>query len=188
MRVAAGITGSGTSRSVSLGVVGDAGGVLDRLRRRGSLRLPMGEFVEGLDRTTGLAVTASDSGTALAVVGEARTLGLLERLWMTSTELDVLDAVRADSPATRLLHVCDAAKQRSGPERHAADLRERGIEGVMMPCSVVSAGAVALMHRFGRIVGAQGAEHARMVRAGVASGADIVCGPSRSALAEALGP
>jgi hypothetical protein len=146
----------------------------------------MNELLERIDGVTGLAVVPTYAENALRVVAEARRLGMLERLWVTSSDLEVLEVVRADSPATRLLHTCDPAVQPRGAERHAAALRECEIQGVMVPTDRIGAGLVALMHRFGRIVGVEGAQYVRMVHAARAAGVDIVCGPSADVLREGL--
>lgn len=187
VRVAAWTTvDSGGSPAIELGPVGHRASLLGGLRRSSRSGCPMNELLEGIDGCTGLAVVPSDADNALGVVAEARRLGMLERLWVTSTDLAVLEVVRGDSPATRLLHTCDPAVQPRGAERHAAVLREREIQGVMVPTDRVGAGLVALMHRFGRIVGTEGAEYARMVRAALVAGVDIVCGPSAVVLRESL--
>jgi hypothetical protein len=142
----------------------------------------MNELLDGIDGRTGLAVVPSDTDNALGVVAQARRLGMLERLWVTSADLALLEVVRGDSPATRLLHICDPAVQPQGAERHAASLRECQIQGVMVPPERAGAGLVALMHRFGRMVGVEGAQYPRMVHAARAAGVDIVCGPSAEAL------
>lgn len=163
-------------------------GLLDRLRRSPASRgHSMDRLVAGIGEHTALAVASDHPREALGTVAQARRSGMLERLWITSHDLEVLDLVRADSPATRILHACDPAKAPGGPERHAADIRERGIEGVMVPAALVSAGLVALFGRFGRVVGAEGAQHPRLVRAATRAGADIVCGPSVAVLREGSG-
>lgn len=167
---------------------GDRGGLMGRLRRGAERRLhTMADLVESLGSHTALAVDSEDPGLALETVAEARRAGLLERLWITSGDPEVLQALRADSPATRLLHRCDPQRAQGGPERHAADIRHRGIEGVMVPCETISAGLVALFDRFGRIVGVEGARHVRLVRAAALAGADIACGPSVEVLREGCG-
>lgn len=179
--------GSSGSHGIELGSLGPRDGLLSGLRRSNRRGCAIDELLEELDGGTALAVVPSDAGNALAVVAEARRLGMLERLWVTSDDLAVLDVVRADSPATRLLHTCDPTHQPKGAERHAAALREIGVQGVMVPTDRVGAGLVALMHRFGRIVGTERAEHDRMVRAALVAGIDIVCGPSARVLREIRG-
>lgn len=188
MRVAAWTTNdSSGSPVVEIGPVGHRGGLLGGLRRSSRRGCVMNDLLEGIGGSIGLAVIPSDGETALGVVAEARRRGMLERLWVTSADLAVLDAVREDSPATRLLHACDPTDQPRGAERHAAVLREHEIQGVMVPADRVGAGLVALMHRFGRTIGADGTEYVRMVRAALASGVDIVCGPSAAVLREGKG-
>lgn len=147
----------------------------------------MQELLEAVPDRTSLVVEPTGAEVARDVVREALLLGMLERLWVRSPDLAILDAVRAGSPAARLLHSCVPTAQPQGAERHAAVLRERDIQGVMVPVDRVGAGLVALMHRFGRSVAAEGAEHPRMVRAAVSAGVDVVSGPTARALAEGLG-
>ncbi|MEZ5268474.1 MAG: hypothetical protein R2789_07890 [Microthrixaceae bacterium] len=106
----------------------------------------------------------------------ARRAGM-ENLWLVSTELATLVQVREESPATRLLHECDPARERHGAERHAATvLRAEGLEGVLVAEDKVGLGATTLMHRFGRMVAVTGVDYPRHLRrarvAGWTSSAD----------------
>ncbi len=162
-------------------LVGSGKSSLRRFRRSDRSGVEPRVLMKSLERQVNLAVAAPDVDSALAVVKDARRAGMLEHLWVTSTDLGVLEVVRSDSPATRLLHVCDPVKEPRGAERHAATLREARIEGVMVRHDIAGSGLVALMHRFGCILGAHGAEYPRMVRSCLAAGADLVCSPSARA-------
>lgn len=157
--------------------------------RRGGARaagVGLGEALDHLGRVPGtdLAVRCEDAGVAIHVVEAGRSAGRLERLWLVAEDLETLLSVREESPATRLLHDCDPARQPRGTERHAAVLRGGGIEGVMVRHDRVAPGLSALMARFGRIVAARGAEYPRMVAAALRGGADIVVSPSLQVLEE----
>lgn len=175
------------SPTTQLGPSGDRGGRRRGLGRSVRRSCPMEELLEAAPGRTSLAVEPTDADVACYVVREARLLGMLERLWVRSPDLAILDAVREESPAARLLHSCVPTAQPQGAERHAAVLRERDIQGVTVPTDRVGAGLVALMHRFGRIVAAEGAEHPRMVRSAISAGVDIVSGPTARVLTDGPG-
>lgn len=179
--------GPGGTPLIQFGPIGLRGGHQRRRRRPQRSGLAPADVWEAVDGRAALGVVTSDATAAVGTIAEGRRLGALERLWLISPDLAVLDEVRRGSPACRLLHTCDPTTQPGGAERHAALLRESGIQGVMVPTDRVAAGLVALMHRFGRIVAADGAEHVRMVRAAVAAGADVVSGPAAAVLTEGLG-
>lgn len=122
-----------------------------------------------------LVVQVDLPDVATEVVTSARAAGLLESLWVTSPDLEVLLGVRGESPATRLLHVCDPAREVHGPERHAATLRSEEIEGVLVHRDTVRAGAVVLMHRFTRLVAVEGIEYLRHLERARDAGADLLC-------------
>ena len=163
------------------------GGLLRSARPGGAEPVAVFERLGQL-RGTELAVRCESSRSAAAVVDAARVAGLLERLWVLSPALGLLEEVRSGSPATRLLHECDPAREPRGSERHAAVLRSTGIEGVMVRHDRASAGLAALLGRFGRLMAASGAEYPRMVRAAVRAGVQIVSGPDAGVLAQGLGP
>ncbi|MCB9386639.1 MAG: hypothetical protein H6517_02295 [Microthrixaceae bacterium] len=146
-------------------------------RRRSRKEISIGDIdALGRDAAYDLVVDATDVTTATAVVDSARRAGMLENLWLVSTELATLVQVREESPATRLLHECDPARERHGAERHAATLRAEGLEGVLVAEDKVGLGATTLMHRFGRMVAVTGVDYPRHLRRARAAGVDIICG------------
>jgi len=80
---------------------------------------------------------------------------------------------------------CDPESEGSGPEAHAAHLRRLSIDGVLINEERATAGMVALMHRFGRLVVAVGANYRRTAGRALSNGADGVCGTDAEALADA---
>lgn len=158
-----------------------------RLRRRAaSQAVTLRELYDSLGRgRVEVALRVPDVPTGRAVASEARRLGEIERLWICSTELSVLVELRADTAAARLLHHCTPASAEGGAERHASRLRSSGIDGILVAESEVSAGLVALMHRFGRLVVAEGADHERTAVRGLGNGVDGVVGNDVEALVEA---
>lgn len=85
--------------------------------------------------------------TAIASVDPAR----LARLWLCSPDLDELVALRDDAGESRLVHSTRLKRLTRGPERHAADLAERGVDAVNFHYSDWTGGLVTLYHRFERL-------------------------------------
>ena len=132
-----------------------------------------------------LAVLVDDAALGRDVATEARRLGEIERLWICSPSLPTLVELRAETAAARLLHRCSPAGADGGAERHAARLRAEGVDGALVAEAEVSAGLVALLHRLGRLVVAEGANHPRTAARGLAHGVDGIVGTDVEALVDA---
>lgn len=171
---------------------GDGGLVLGpgprRLRRRSAVAGVGLDELYGVVAGTGtqLAVLVPDAVVGRAVATEARRLGEIERLWICSPSLDALVELRAETLAARLLHRCSPAAADGGAERHAARLRSDAVDGVLVAEAQVSAGLVALLHRFGRLVVAEGSNHPRTASRGLSHGVDGIAGTDVEALVDAM--
>ncbi len=161
-------------------VVGRARG---RLRGR-SATVPLQALWEAVGATSlDLALEVPDADAGAVVLEQAAARGLSGRLWACSADLETLGGLVA--AGVRCLHSCDPESEGSGPEAHAAHLRRLGIDGALINEERATAGMVALMHRFGRLVVAVGANYRRTAGRALSNGADGVCGTDAEALADA---
>ena len=108
------------------------------------------------------------------MLGTARDVGAVERLWLCHPDLDLLESWRDRSEAVRLVHSTRLGALQRTPEHHAARLRETGIDAVNLHHSEWSAGMVALYHRFRRLTLGWDAQHERVLRALLLTGIDGV--------------
>ena len=182
-------------------VVGQARG---RLGRR-SLLLPLGALWEALAQTAipngpgagagpaGAPEMALDlSGVDAPTVAEldrelvqARARGFSGQIWLVGPEAPLLvqlGSLTGRRGSIGTLHVTDPRSSNKGAEAHAAWLRQVGIDGVLAPEEHTSAGLVALMHRFRRLLVADGADFRRTARRALGHGVDGVVGSDAEAL------
>lgn len=73
----------------------------------------------------------------------------LSRVWLCHDDHDLLLSWREAAPQVRLVDSTRLRRLDRGPERHAAVLRERGIDVVNLHHRDWTGGTVALYHRFG---------------------------------------
>ncbi len=152
-------------------------GPAPRRFRRTPARLDLTDLYEDPDAKQLSHMFAVDRlETAEAVLDISRRHTRIQRLWICSGDVELLEVLRSVSPAVRLLHHSDPAREPLGAEQHAARLRTAGIDGVLVEENNVSAGLVALMHRFGRLVVAHGAHYERTARRALGHGVDAVTG------------
>lgn len=81
---------------------------------------------------------------------------------------------RDRSAGVRLVHRSSRRELTTGTERHVADLRAAGIDGLDLPHDDWTGGMVALCHRFGRLAVARGADYDHQLERLVAIGVDVV--------------
>jgi len=87
----------------------------------------------------------------------------LSRVWLCHHDHDLLLSWRDLAPQVRLVDSTRLKHLDRGPERHAARLRERGIDAVNLHHTDWSGGLVALYHRFGVLAWGWDAQHPRVL-------------------------
>ncbi|MEZ5381233.1 MAG: hypothetical protein R2754_05490 [Microthrixaceae bacterium] len=122
-----------------------------------------------------------------ALVIAALGAGATERTWVRCGDLEVLARASADFGPLRprLLHEAPLGAMSDGPERHAAQLRDLGIDGQAMEFGQWTGGLTAMFHRFGLLCVGRGAVHVRMIREFAAMGLDAVSSTHPERLDEA---
>ena len=136
---------------------------------------PLADLLGGLGRTLPLSLDVPDARTAEAVLAEARAIDaeVETDLWLCHPDLDVLTSLRPRTES-RLLNAIDLRDAEGGLERRAAELEQRGLDGLVLDHRDWSGGRVALLHRFGRLALGRGVVHEREVAALVDTGIDGV--------------
>lgn len=112
-----------------------------------------------------LSVDVKDPAAAaplLAALG-AEDPTLLSRVWLCHDDHDLLVSWRDLAPQVRLVDSTRLRALGQGPERHAAQVRQRGIDAVNLHHSDWTGGLVALYHRFGVRAWGWDAQHARIL-------------------------
>lgn len=148
----------------------------------------LGELLDQTPRDVPLSIDIKDE----AAFGPVVDLYLNRRetgagLYSCHPDLDVLVKFRGKSPGVRLVHSTRLARMKQGPERHAAALREAGIDVVNMPYPDWSGGLVALFGRFGLQCFAWDCQHERQIAEVVRMGVDAVYSDWPDRLADVLG-
>lgn len=171
-----------TGLETDVWVTADGVAVLDHdgttgkiLRRRPIAEQTAAELPDHIPTATDLAPLLSD-GVALSVdVKDPRAaaplldaLGAddptrLSRVWLCHDDHDLLLSWRELAPQVRLVDSTRLRRLDVGPERHAASLREKGIDAVNLHHSDWSGGLVTLYHRFGILAWGWDAQHPRIL-------------------------
>ena len=133
------------------------------------------DLYEVLDPSSSVSIDLQDPVAFDPVVAAARNAGgeTERRLWLSHPELETLTALRRRT-AARLVLSSSLRSLGTGPERCAAELRERGIDGLRLHHSEWHGGLVALLHRFERYALGWGPEHEREMAKLVNAGIDAV--------------
>jgi len=118
-----------------------------------------------LDEGVHLSVDVKDPAAAAPLL---HALGaddptLLSRVWLCHDDHDLLLAWRELAPQVRLVDTTRLKRLDSGPERHAATLREKGIDAVNLHHTDWTGGLVTLFHRFGVRAWGWDAQHERIL-------------------------
>lgn len=95
-------------------------------------------------------------------------------LYVCHPSLDVLLRLVPRDAGLRLVHSTRLARMKEGPERHAALLRERGVDVVNMPYADWTGGLVALFKRFEISCFAWDCQHERQIAEVVRMGVDAI--------------
>lgn len=183
------ITGDGT-------VVLDHDGTVGGRFRKKSIRslarsaLPdhiptLAEFYENLDVSTPLSVDIKDPAAFEPLLNTARDHGAEDSLWLCHPDLDLLVSWRRKTSA-RLVHSTRLGRLDGGPERHAARLRDLGIDVVNFRQGDWSGGLIALYHRFERLTMGWAAQQPREIVKLIDAGIDGVISDHADRLADAL--
>jgi len=124
----------------------------------------------GTDFELSLDIYDPAAGTALVEVAAAA--GAVDRLWLCSSKLPLLEKLGQLAPAAHLVHSIRRRNVDVPLERHAAHVAEVGIDVVNMHRSDWTAGLVGLFHRFDVLAFAWDAQEVRHLRAMLAMGVD----------------
>jgi glycerophosphoryl diester phosphodiesterase len=149
---------------------GLVGGTFRRKPLRTADRDALPEHIPTLDElyaTCGtdfeLSLDVKDDDALEEVLRSARTAGAIERIWLCHPDVAVLEGWRDRTGAAHLVHSTRVAAMDGGPERHAARLREGGIDAVNLHHSEWTGGMAALFHRFRRHTLGWDAQHVRVI-------------------------
>ena len=154
-------------------VVLDHDGVVGRVRKRPIRSMTRAELpdhiptLEELYRACGTALPLSlDVKDPMAFEGTvevARRFEASSSLWLCHPDLEQLARWRSKDAEVHLVSSTSVQAMSGGPERHAANLRDRGIGAVNLHRSEWTAGLVTLFHRFDRRAWGWDAQHERMI-------------------------
>ena len=103
----------------------------------------------GTDFELSLDIKTPDAYGPVADTVRQHGPSLAERTWLCDPVVDHLIARRSELQDFRLVHSTRIGKLSSGPERHAAQLADAGIDVMNMHHTDWNGGLVVLFHRFG---------------------------------------
>jgi glycerophosphoryl diester phosphodiesterase len=155
------------------------------LRRIRVAALPAAELAElGVPRLTDLyaelgsgyelSLDLREPEVAGPVLEVARAQGALGRLWLCSSDVEVLGRVHQADRQVRLVHSARRRGYGDALERHAAGLAREGVAALNLHETQWSMGVVALAHRFGLLAFAWDVREARRIHALLGMGIDGV--------------
>jgi glycerophosphoryl diester phosphodiesterase len=121
-----------------------------------------------------LSLDLYDPAVADAVLEVAGAARGIERLWLCSADLSLLESLGVQAPGVHLVHSVRRRNVDVPLERHAANLATRGIEVVNMHRSDWTAGLVGLFHRFDVLAFAWDVQEVRHLREMLSVGVDAV--------------
>jgi len=112
-----------------------------------------------------LSLDLKDPAALDAVLSAARNVGGLatERLWLCDSSWQWLAEWRHHAHDVQLVDSTRLKRLKDGPERHAAQLADAGIDAVNMHYSDWNLGLTTLFHRFDRYTFGWDAQHPRML-------------------------
>ena len=123
----------------------------------------LAELYEACGVGTQISLDVKDPSALEEVLRVARAAGAAENLWLCHPDLELLTSWTQLSGPTHLVHSTRMASMDRGAERHAARLREAGIDAVNLHHSEWTAGQVTLFHRFTRFTMGWDAQHVRNI-------------------------
>jgi len=146
---------------------------------------PLTDYLAALDEAAVVGVAVPDPATATAAASVARELGRSDRVWLRSTDLSLLAAVRASDAAVRLVSSVRGGAVPGGIEAHVAAMRDADVDALEMRAPDWTTGHVSLCHRFRRRAWATDAQHAPVVHDLVVMGMDALIGRDVERLVDA---
>jgi glycerophosphoryl diester phosphodiesterase len=146
------------------------------------------EMLSATPATVPLSLDVKDPAAFQPIVDTHRRLRPdgEQTLYLCHPDLDVLRTRVNLAPHVRLVHSTRIARMKDGPERHAAVLRETGIDVVNMPYPDWTGGLVALFKRFDLRCFAWDCQHERQIAEVVRMGVDAVYSDWPDRLADVL--
>ncbi|MEX0766874.1 MAG: glycerophosphodiester phosphodiesterase [Microthrixaceae bacterium] len=121
-----------------------------------------------------LSLDIKDPDAFGEVLREATGAGALEKLWLCHPDLELLASWSQQVGPAKLVHSTRLTAISQGSERHAATLREAGIDAINLHHSEWTAGQVTLFHRFNRLTLGWDAQYERTISALIDMGIDGV--------------
>ena len=161
------------------------------IRRTARASLPahiptIDEYYENCGAVLPLSVDVKDDAAFDGLVAAARAHRAAERLWVCHHSADVLGGWRAAAPEAKMVHSTRLDRLPNGPERHAADLAEAGIDAVNLRRDDWTGGLTTLYHRFGVLAFGWDAQQARHIAELVDLGIDAVYSDHVDVMVEVL--
>jgi glycerophosphoryl diester phosphodiesterase len=133
----------------------------------------MADVYEQLGTAFECSVDVKSPDAAAALVEVGRRYDALERLWVCSPDVQLLERLRAE-PAVKLVHSQRKRTIDAPLERHAYEISAMGIDAMNMHHTEWTAGLVALFHRFDVRAFAWDAQEVRQLRAVLRMDVDAV--------------
>ena len=124
----------------------------------------MADVYDELGTAFECSVDVKSPDAASGLVDVAARYDAVERLWVCSPDLEVLEPLRTE-PRVKLVHSDRRSAIAVPLERHAYDLASMGIDAMNMHHSQWTAGLVSLFHRFGIRAFAWDVQEVRQLRA-----------------------
>jgi len=130
----------------------------------------------GMDFDLSLDLKDEASGPLVIATIKHHAPALLGRTWLCHHEVPRLLELRPLDHDVKLVHSTKLARLPAGPERHAADLADRGIDAINMRGTTWTGGLVTLFHRFDRTAFGWDVQQDHQLEAAIRMGLDgIFC-------------
>lgn len=110
----------------------------------------LADFYEAINPRFPVSIDVKDDAAFHAIIQAARAAQAEENLWLCHPSYAALGQHRQDTTA-KLICSTRLSKLNEGLERHAQRLRDAEVDGLNMHHSDWSPGAIATIHRFGRM-------------------------------------
>ena len=151
--------------------------IRDLRRDQLPLHIPtLAELFERCGTDYELSLDLKDEAVGRSVIEFVRETApdIMPRLWLCHPRYEDLTALRPIDPDVKLVDSTRLQRIREGPERRAAILAERGIDGVNLHHSDWNGGLVTLFHRFNRTAFGWDMQHEHILRPALRMGLDGV--------------